>query len=273
MRRIFFEPDENLPEQGVESWRDWFRRATNAKERLLVNLGGDQERTFEQRIWSDLKDWLLAHVFHHKCAYCETKVSPGAFGDGEHYRPKSRVTVTKNKKRTVVEVAGQPHCGYFWLVYEWMNLLPSCQRCNSSKSDQFPVGKAHVVDPRLTPVELDDLENPLLIHPYRDDPSALFRFGIDGAIAAIDDNPKGLHTIEVFHLNREPLREDRKARQEEVYTQALSAFNRDVLDNVPISVSLEKYVGDQAPYCSAVRDYVNNYVFPSLSARLNTAKV
>jgi len=61
--------------------------------------------------------YKLRLLFHNKCAYCERiEYKP----DVEHYRPKKKVTGSQRNNH-----------GYFWLCYEWTNLLPACRDCNS----------------------------------------------------------------------------------------------------------------------------------------------
>jgi len=135
-------------------------------------------------LWADLKAWLLDNVFHGKCAYCEVAISGGFFGEGEHYRPKGKVAVLKSGKKTAVTVGAAVHPGYFWLVYEWKNLVPARQECNNRKSDLFPTAQVHVGVPSPSCEQLDLQEEPLLLHPYRDDPRKYLVFGINGVIAA-----------------------------------------------------------------------------------------
>lgn len=77
--------------------------------------------TKASRYWKGAKDRLKAESFD-KCAYCEERTATAAFGDVEHFRPKSL---------------------YWWLAFCYDNYLYSCQRCNEQfKSDEFPVGAA-----------------------------------------------------------------------------------------------------------------------------------
>src|SRR5690606_11272092 len=66
----------------------------------------------------------LAKTYLNKCAYCERLEK----ADIEHYRPKK-------------SVLGEAHDGYYWLCYEWTNLLPSCVKCNrdGAKLTHFPI--------------------------------------------------------------------------------------------------------------------------------------
>ncbi|WP_375329512.1 retron system putative HNH endonuclease [Microcystis sp. BLCC-F210] len=74
----------------------------------------------------------LVKMFNGKCAYCESKITVGAYGAIEHFYPKSQ---------------------YPNLTFTWENLLLSCDKCNDAnhKGTNFP---------------LDDITgNPLLIDP------------------------------------------------------------------------------------------------------------
>ena len=75
-----------------------------------------------------------------------------AYGDVEHYRPKA------GYRQDAEDPLGRP--GYYWLAYEWSNLLFCCQICNQRfKRNLFPL-----VDPaRRAETHHDDLssEQPL----------------------------------------------------------------------------------------------------------------
>src|SRR5207244_3555440 len=80
----------------------------------------------DREVWKGLKELFLNELFHKKCAYCEGKVSGHFPLDAEHYRPKKEVTEGRTR------LGGHP--GYFWLAYEWYNLLLACRDCNSGHS-------------------------------------------------------------------------------------------------------------------------------------------
>jgi uncharacterized protein (TIGR02646 family) len=73
----------------------------------------------------------LALYYLGKCAYCENMEKKAEI---EHYRPKKGVT------------GEAAHPGYFWVCYQWTNLVPSCRYCNTEggKANQFPVQGARV---------------------------------------------------------------------------------------------------------------------------------
>ena len=109
----------------------------------------------KQEIWKDLKEWLLTNVFYERCAYCESPLEFDRYlGDAEHYRPKGSVTWKKDLTSPKVKARCNlpdgseiDHPGYFWLAYDWWNLVPACSACNSGagKVDQFPVRSSHLL--------------------------------------------------------------------------------------------------------------------------------
>lgn len=257
MRRVVFDPDKDLDLEQRTWWRSWVKRSEKARDSMIDKRGRDEEATFDGSIWSDLKAWLLRNVFHGKCAYCETMVTAGFFGDGEHYRPKGNVTVAdaSGTRRTVAD-GDKNHPGYYWLAYDWRNLLPSCQRCNNAKLDQFPVAGSHVHWEESEPEALDALEEPLLINPYLEEADPYLRFGEFGVISAIDGNPKGKATIEVLKLDRRELTDDRWLEQR----KAIRGLGPSVMDAFIGKTSdqgeMELWTGAGAKYSRAVQAYI-----------------
>ena len=96
--------------------------------RDLINSG--EPASFKGReLWSsgEVKEFLYESQ-HGKCCYCERK-PPKRETDVEHFRPKGKV-----------EEARKPHPGYWWLAFNWENLLIACQLCNRTyKKTQFPL--------------------------------------------------------------------------------------------------------------------------------------
>lgn len=110
----------------------------------------------------------LAISYHNKCAYCERICK----ADIEHYRPKKKVSNEED------------HDGYYWLCYEWSNLIPSCITCNrdGGKHNKFPILGTRVNEPPKllndNELDLDKFkannhplidETPYLLHPEVDD--------------------------------------------------------------------------------------------------------
>lgn len=136
---------------------------------------------------------------HRKCCFCESRVEHVGLGEIEHFRPKGAWRQAKGSKLM------RP--GYYWLAYEWENLLWSCKVCNGKhKANTFPLG-----DPttRNCVGRSTAGETPLLINPTVIDPRDHIRFELERAIA---DTELGETTIDVLQLNREQLLEERRAR-------------------------------------------------------------
>lgn len=114
---------------------------------------------------ADVKETLRRDQ-HGKCAYCECLLN-GDYGHTEHYRPKGGY---------VPEGGTAIHRpGYYWLAYDWNNLLLSCSRCNVGwKRSHFALADESARD-----IAGHDIsrETPLLLNPAAEDPadSIMFR--------------------------------------------------------------------------------------------------
>lgn len=162
----------------------------------------------------------LKDLYHNKCAYCES--SFGATGSVriDHYRPKDGIK-------------GDKHTGYYWLGYEWSNLLPACEKCNGAKSNHFPVAGTRVLHPQADQGEFlvnsptFRAELPLVINPELNHPERHFVFTPDGFIAGKSDQAKT--TIAICGLNREDLVLARKKRADSL-NQKLRKALRDRIE-------------------------------------------
>lgn len=174
---------------------------------------------------SSVREKLNKYYFH-KCAYCEVICK----AEIEHYRPKKGVSEDST------------HNGYYWLAYEWSNLVPSCRYCNTEggKGNQFPVMGKRVVNPPLDNLGNLDItqslarsqnlifEKPYLLHPEIDDPSKVLGFTIDDEkkgikIVGLDNDVKrGEMTIKICNLNRDFLK---IARKKNVTDSIVNAIN------------------------------------------------
>ena len=141
----------------------------------------------------------LRHVTHGKCVYCETALGGGQLGDLEHHRPKSGAS----------EVNGRGSFDHYgWLAAEWRNLLIVCAACNQSKRNLFPVARERAGIG--TDIEvIDEIEQPLLLDPFKDEPDQHLRFRPDGYLEPIGRRAEV--TIQVLGLNREGLVQQRRA--------------------------------------------------------------
>ena len=234
MRHISFKPSM-LSDPADRRWfAGWLLRARRATKAAIADAEAVKPIEFKDAIWSDLKAFLLKRVFRGKCAYCESRVTTTDFGAAEHYRPKGGVTYKREGRVKVVEVGGKAHPGYYWLAYDWRNLLPACGQCNGGpgKMNQFPIaaGKSHVNSHKTarSPVKLDAIEDPRLLHPYYHMPEKYLRFGVDGVIAAApEDTGMGAESISTYNLGRGDLDTTRKDYQEKVWDEFLKVLGND----------------------------------------------
>src|SRR5712692_3951014 len=135
----------------------------------------------------------LAETFNDKCAYCESPVSVDSYYDVESFRPRSRAVDNDG-------AVAPDH--YWWLIYEWTNLLLSCSTCNKLKGSRFPIeGRRAPV--RTTDPDLLRKEKPLLFDPCVDWPEEELIFSKSGKVAS--ETKRGRMTISVLGLNRSTL--------------------------------------------------------------------
>lgn len=182
------------------------RTAKAAQKAICKACGASKDKSklpFDASVYAhpDVKA-ALVECHYEKCCYCESKVRHVGHGDVEHYRPKAAV---KQTRKGMLE---RP--GYYWLAYEWDNLLFSCTYCNaSSKKNLFPLRdpSKRARDPKAGLFE----EEPLLLHPAVDDPEQYIGFRAEYAFSK-EGNERGTTTInEVLLLNdRSPLVERRR---------------------------------------------------------------
>lgn len=145
----------------------------------------------------------LLKAQYNKCCYCETLYRDPINLAVEHFRPKSGVRQTRNGK--------EEYLGYYWLAYEWNNLLLSCHPCNSiHKRTLFPLANlAHRARSHHDDISL---EKPLFIHPAQQEPRNHIRFEDDAPIAL---TRIGRTTIKEIRLrSRRSLEEKRKEKLE-----------------------------------------------------------
>jgi hypothetical protein len=230
MRRIVFDPTA-LSGSLADWFIDWEAKARTANVAACQQVERGEAPRLKSDLWSELKRWLLKEVFGHKCAYCETDFSGVSdYGAAEHYRPKGAVKRLEDGRPRAVRLGDEVHPGYYWLAHDWHNLIPACDLCNTGgKADLFPIAGRYVFS--HTEVSgpdgwdrLNDIEQPLILHPYFDTPESHLRFGSHGTIAARDESVRGRVTIEVCDLERERLREKRMQQQEQARSALLTAW-------------------------------------------------
>jgi len=179
------------------------------KHDLLVNKHNHEAKS---ECYRDTTLSYLTELYKNKCAICERE--RGMELQVDHFRPKKQ----RNNKTEIKY--NQP--GYYWLAYEWFNLIPLCSYCNINKSNKFPLStwdntnrisdhlNIHTIA-GFNSYNLNWLqkhENPLLINPeYEIHPERHFSFRIDGRI--IGQTDEGVETINICKLNRKDLKRER----------------------------------------------------------------
>jgi uncharacterized protein (TIGR02646 family) len=141
---------------------------------------------------------VLVGASNGKCAYCETIYATGL--GVEHFRPTMGAIGADGTE-------SRDH--YWWLTYEWTNLLPACVECNRTKGSRFPVRG----DRATRETSVDD-EDKLLLDPFSDEPDADLVFLTDGTVAS--ETERGQVTIDVLGLNRAGLLAARRDTVSEV---------------------------------------------------------
>jgi len=170
------------------------KEAATSKLREAVGAGECPE--FERNLYAAPKVKLaLVRSAHGKCAFCETRPQPASAGDVEHFRPKGAWQQQRG------DSLNRP--AYWWLAYEWSNLLFSCANCNRKKGNLFPLENAK---DRVTTGGSVECEQPMIVDPAVDDPADHIRFDREYALRVTE---KGQTTIDALGLNRAELLEDR----------------------------------------------------------------
>lgn len=185
----------------------------------------------------------LGLAFDGKCAYCEAPVDPAVV---DWFRPSQEAA---NPDGTV----DRDH--YWWLAYDWDNLLPSCQACLSYKGSRFPVAG------RRAPIGStgDALlaESAMVLDPYTDEPERHLAYQPDGVVFG---DERSMHTIDVLGLNRTELVEARRAAMAEVdqvvegvLTGAPTQATSSGADPLTFVSPLRSAVADRAPFAGCRR--------------------
>ena len=231
-------------------------------------LLSDGKQKFEPARWKKAKPQLLKETSG-KCAYCEAPTHEVAFGDVEHYRPKSE---------------------YWWLAYNYDNYLASCQLCNQKfKKAKFPITNAKLRGPvvrsnssdqnllnkvgTLSPDPTDqaqvnafqalhDQERPLLLNPYFDKPDLFYAWEADDTLrevrlVATNTQATGFvrAAIADFGLDRSQLRRSRfqqfmiyRTLRRALGDPGISAATRQELEQ-----TIGEMASDGSPYAGMIR--------------------
>jgi hypothetical protein len=203
----------NFKEPNTEKWKAWKEKCETAIVDIILLAEQGKPFKVDGKLYAAQKEELLKASYR-KCAFCEADISR-QHGDVEHFRPKKTATDEKNKKVCRLNADGSPvlnkdgkpdlHKGYYWLAYDWTNLLPACVKCNqSNKKNRFPVKGFRAYKPGE-----EAREDPLLLNPMYKDPKKHFKLDAElGILSGITD--EGKMCIDVFKLNDESLMDSRR---------------------------------------------------------------
>ena len=174
-----------------------------------------------------------------KCAYCET-LNPTSHDVVEHFRPKNGWRQRRGDPLRYPE--------YFWLAYDWENLLFACDRCNDAghKQNLFPLRNP---SRRATAASHDiKREQPLLLNPYDNkDPEKHIEWSRD-VPRPRNRSRMGRATIETFRLAEDSL---------------LLRSRRRYLDDTEKYLALAEGLPAGDPRRKAVRPVFREYLGPT----------
>lgn len=192
----------------------------------------------------------LKDIYKNKCAYCETHFNR-TFIKIEHYRPKSV---------------------YYALAYSWSNLLPICDICNTTKSNNFEVDSMVVKDKVRTLQKLqystkifNKIEKPKFLHPEIDNYDEMFRFDLKGKIIVFDNilnSHRMVYTIKYSDLNQDALAQ-RRAKVFEDFKNIINELFLLAKNNIEYNESMNsKIVGffNNENEFIAVRKFIIKYL-------------
>ncbi|MBO0947499.1 HNH endonuclease [Fibrella forsythiae] len=178
-------------------------------DNIKLTISEKNKHSFSTHFYRDQSHATLTTLYNSKCAYCESPESPTCVLRVDHYRPKDGIKNTS-------------HLGYYWLGYEWSNLILSCEKCNRTKSNNFPLANeslrvlSPVVKQNLLPNKasrradfpLLKAEDPLLLNPELDIVEDHLYFKRDGTIHHLTIH--GEASIKCYDLKRTLLVVERK---------------------------------------------------------------
>jgi len=299
----------SLPAPDQQFWRDWLVKSNDhtndAIDAFETWLAGDRalplDVGFKTDVWKELKDWFRDNTFYRRCAYCERLIS-GFTGDAEHYRPKGSLQISQPGGKPIRVTATFahpdtnqtitiPHPGYFWLAYDWRNLVPACKFCNSGrgKNALFDTANDHLLFITLTqaqfdalppeerprpsrrwpgqgiyypsPAYLDRVETPLFLNPLNPapgrDPHDHIRFKEFGIAFVVNASPIGERTMKVFSLTNGQLIRDRQEAQERFqqdFLVRMLTYRAGAAVN-PGKLLIDEYRAGKYPFSGAALDY------------------
>ncbi len=216
IRITFTEPE-------TTEWRSWRNECATEQHSLNARVQSSEAWKVKDTVYKGTRYGIKANVYMNpegpfggKCAYCEENITRNQHGDMEHFRPKKGVRDAENQPVTVViDGEEREHPGYYWLAYDWRNLLPSCILCNKQPGEESPFGKGNrfpVAGDYAIREGEEQGENELLVNPVDDDPDEHLDLNELGILKWRTD--RGKACVEILGLNERGLPD---ARREEYH--------------------------------------------------------
>lgn len=135
---------KHIPIHTFTPSEEWQQRAREATEELVRKPTWDEKLDYIKKnsdIWKDLGKELTRH-FGSKCWYTDA-ANYGARLDVEHFRPKAKtveLTVRDCKEASddlLLKLPEPTREGYWWLAFEFENLLLCAQVMNREEKRNF----------------------------------------------------------------------------------------------------------------------------------------
>jgi uncharacterized protein (TIGR02646 family) len=176
-------------------------------------LAKKENHSFDGNCYNTAVKKELEILYHSKCAFCESKLN----------------AIPKDNYEFTVEHFRPKKGGWYWLAYEWSNLMPSCRKCNEAKADHFSIDKRkkqnlplitdsegkEIIDLSRCIADCEELlaENALLLQPEVDNPMDFLAFDLEKLGYFVDDSKqkRAKYTLDLCKLNRSDLFERRKS--------------------------------------------------------------
>jgi len=239
---------KSLTSKGVQSTDDNCSSFTKNKKKFLASFKVDTSIYGAPPVKKKLKK-----AQHNKCCFCE-KDQGEEYGAVEHYRPKMGYKVDKTQKTLT-----KP--GYYWLAYDWNNLLFVCGYCNTgykksyfALTDEKKRAKSHKGSTAK--------EDPLLIDPCgQRDPRDHIVF--TNQLATPKDE-YGRYTIEYCGLDRDSLNVAREKLISDINARLAILSQKENYSKKEVDKA-KQYIIDcrkpEAEFSSMARDYLSQFSF------------
>jgi uncharacterized protein (TIGR02646 family) len=199
---------ENLKRERSRQWEGFFADAKMKDRRPQWDAVGAYGTL-------DLPEHLSASQFG-LCAFCETALPrQGRWEQVEHLRPRTNAETGHR---------GDFRSYYYWLAFEWRNLLLSCKACDRSRRNLWPTQSKP--GPEGTPWDDLSAERPLMLDPFHDAPERHLIFLESGQIVPRHGSRRAKATIDVVSLARPDLVETRRHIWQETQGEASRMLTR-----------------------------------------------